>query len=1327
MTDAGPADRGPLVQLGALRPRSLRGAGDPTPPGTEVRRDGVVLFADVSGFTPLTERLALSGREGAERLSRFVDDRFGELIDIVEAAGGDVWSLAGDGLLAWWAAGDEPREAVAAAAVGAAQRGLAAIHGGAGPDGRTIRMRASLASGEIRISVLGPAAATRAFLSGEAIAEAARVDADALPGQVTVSAPLVALLPEWSVVTRGSVGVVQLPVRGASVPGPGELAVVTAAAAPAPVAATLVASGRRWTAEFRPGSAVFVQLPGFAELPLASRTAAVVDLVAAVDAHGAHLDRVAHEDKGELAVALLGVPGHQHEDDAARAVRTAQALVAAGRSHGIEARAGVATGTVFCVVLGADDRHEYAAMGDVMNRASRLMQLADAAAPVVVDDRTRLEAPSLGFRSTGRVRLKGLDSPVEVHAPAPATDPPRPASQAVVGRAPEIARIVESIRRQDADGPVTTVVVEGEAGIGKSALVAAAVAEATRQGVDADVVVGAASQSERATPFRIWRGVLAGALDLDEAAPPSEVAIERALGAALPAGPAPLDRQVAALVLGVPVRGAPIAPDAVVLALVDLLQRLRQARGRPVVVVLEDAYWGDSASLSLLRVLAAEGRGAVLIMTVRPTGADEVGAALGSAPAGTGTRIGLGALDRSGVEALIAHTVGAARCSSRLADAIGGRTAGHPLFTQQLVLALRDRGMLDASDGVARLTESALALDAGELPSSVTRLLGERIDGLPAEPQRLLKSASVVGRTFSVPALRVLAPDVADPECHLRRLVDAELVQPVDGTAGRYEFQHALVRDTAYDLLAYSLRREQNRLLASWYEAGAEAASPARLAHHLLEADDVGRAVPHVVAAAEISIGAAAHAEGAALYRRAVEAVQAGQAPSPGDAVLAAWYERLGFAEQSCGALDEARAALEHALELLGRPMPSDRRLPVEVLGLAARQAARRIRWRGPRRGARPDPTVPLLTRCYEGIVQVAYMSEHPSRSIYGILAGVLAGEEGQATPELPRHLVSMATVCTFAQLGRWSEHYVELGLDAAGQLEDPVDLGITQLYLGIHAMTVGDWDRSRRATAAALDALAAGTEPRRELEARSIAGIGAFHAGDVADALDAFRHLHAGARRIDHRWMEGVALIEQAMVHVRHERWHEAERLLSAADALGDVIGSASVAWGGGLRSVALLELGDRSGAARCLEDTIRRTAGVRPSTSFALEGYAGLGEAAHRLRGAVPARVRRAAGRQLGQLAAVAPMARPRALLVRARRAVEAGRVDRAVALHERAASAAAALGVPYEEGMARLHLAQLADSAARRTDQAERARSLLARAQAPTPTARAAALIG
>jgi len=175
---------------------------------------------------------------------------------------------------------------------------------------------------------------------------------------------------------------------------------------------------------------------------------------------------------------------------------------------------GLATGRAFCGAVGNEVHREYDVIGEVMNLAARLMQAAPDTN--LCDAATHRAARSrLRFQDLPPIPVKGKAAPVEVFRPVePARKPDGP--RAMLGRGEERAALAEGLRALE-EHTSGLVVVEGEAGIGKSRLLADLLERAHAQGVRS--LVGAGDAIEQATPYHAWRPIftqLMGLVGIDD-------------------------------------------------------------------------------------------------------------------------------------------------------------------------------------------------------------------------------------------------------------------------------------------------------------------------------------------------------------------------------------------------------------------------------------------------------------------------------------------------------------------------------------------------------------------------------------------------------------------------------------------------------------------------------------------------------------------------------------------------------------------------------------------------------------------------------------------
>ena len=217
------------------------------------------------------------------------------------------------------------------------------------------------------------------------------------------------------------------------------------------------------------------------------------------------------DDKGINLILAYGLPLYHQEDDAARAVEAAIALGAALKAADFVAAIGVATGESFCGVCG-EQRKQYSIIGSPINRAARLMQ--DAHGEPLFDQAT-VDATAGHFEFESGAH--GLRRPRRRLACSP-----RPSAGALVGRESELQTLVEHLAKLPL-GEGGLVLIQGEAGVGKSRLLAELGVESALHGVE--VVQGAATSLEQGTPYYFWRQPLrqllgvsatAGAVEMGE-------------------------------------------------------------------------------------------------------------------------------------------------------------------------------------------------------------------------------------------------------------------------------------------------------------------------------------------------------------------------------------------------------------------------------------------------------------------------------------------------------------------------------------------------------------------------------------------------------------------------------------------------------------------------------------------------------------------------------------------------------------------------------------------------------------------------------------------
>lgn len=580
---------------------------------------------------------------------------------------------------------------------------------------------------------------------------------------------------------------------------------------------------------------------------------------------------------GDGVLAYFGYPA-AHEDDARRAVHTGLEIVDAIallnirliEEQGVElaVRVGIHTGPVVVGAMGSGTRPEHMAIGETLNIAARLQEVAPANAVVIGASTTRLVLGAFVLDDMGALTLKGVAEPMTVsHVRGLVATASRDEELVLASAAGLVGREEEAglLRRrwdQTRTGLGQVVFVSGEAGIGKSALV-----DALRAHVRAE---GSRRITFRCSPYHTASAlhpVITHLERLWEFAPDDDSATRLGkLEAGLRrSGLPPTDVSVFAALLAVPVpadRHAPLAgtPQQQKQQTLDGLVAwlAAQAERQPVLAVWEDLHWSDPTTLEVLTLVIEQAPAVPMLHVLTSRPAFQL-----SWPARSHfTSLVLNRLEPSEVEALIAKRVGPKALPAEVLQHIVTKTDGVPLYVEELTKMLLASSLLreEADQYVLEGRLRAVAI-----PDTLQDALMARLDQLPA-PKEIAQLGAVLGREFTYDLLQSIAPqDERTLRMGLGQLVAAELLyQRGRPPHARYVFKHALIRDAAYASLLKSTRQQIHRRVAQALETqfpDMVATQPEVLAHHLTEAGHASDAIGYWQRAGERAVARFAHLE----------------------------------------------------------------------------------------------------------------------------------------------------------------------------------------------------------------------------------------------------------------------------------------------------------------------------------------------------------------------------------------------------------------------------------------------------------------------------------
>ena len=1112
------------------------------------RVEGSLLYADVSGFTRLSERLARHGRAGAEEVVSLIGSVMTSLVAEIEQRDGDVLVFAGDALVVLFEGDDAPGRAVRTAA--AIRRWFTVRDAVPTSVGRVaLRVSIGVATGPIDLVLAGDDE-MGLFVAGRTTSEMVRLERAATAGEVLIcERTAAAIAPAWLGERRDDARLLTrtIPIGPAATAGNAVHASNTMRLVPQLVRPLLEAGPLGLESDHRLSTIAFILASGTDAGLETSPAAVAADLdelyrtvAAAARRHGVTLLGPDTNLDGVALFLAAGAPVAT-ENDEERMLRTLREVLDAPIAKGLRLRAGANRGSVFAGIVGAGHRATYTAMGDTTNLAARVASRAQpgellATADVLQRSATEFETePAPPFQPKGK---RDVVVPYRVGAPV-ARVIRTPARLSLAGRVEELA-LLRGLLGQAADGRGSTVIIRGSAGVGKSRLVA----ELLHEGGISPRLEVRFTAGDEATPYLGLRGPLRELANIAEgdATDPSD-ATDRLRSWAVSLAPGV---EASLPLVGIPFGIAmPDTPEVAGLAPAfrrrrmhdSLAEVLGAALGPGSVILLEDIHWADEASSALLEAIAAVAgvHGWLVLVLTRPF-AQPFRAA-------DATEIDLTGLEPSAVAQLAMEAAGSTPLSDANLSAIVERAAGIPLFVRELATLVAER------------------VGAEALPERLESLLASRIDRLDGQHRALLRRAAVLGRTVDLDLLgEILAGEALVRDLSAWSALD-EFVGWVD--PNRVRFRHDLYRDAAYEGLAVETRRDLHGRLASTIErrAGDDLDDVAAiLAHHYARAQRWDRAFAFGRRGGDLARSRYANVDAAALYQRALDAGAAARSIPARD--LADVAELLGDVSEFSGQYDHAIAAYATARRLRRRDEHG-----TSAPGLAVARVARKtgivcersarysqaLAWyaRGERilAEATDRERETLRVRLALDRAGVRFRQGRYSACVEGALRAAEAADRiGD------RQLLAHAYYLLYAAYGDLGDPQVtrfqSLALPIYEELGDLIGQGNVLNNLGAQAYFEGRWDealelyrRSKDAKARTGDSVKAATQSNNEAEILSDQG----HFNEAGALLrDALRVWGAAGYEI------GIALATSNLGRAAARAGRHDEGLALLADAVG-------------------------------------------------------------------------------------------------------------------------------------------------------------------------------
>ncbi|MBN1150554.1 tetratricopeptide repeat protein [candidate division WOR-3 bacterium] len=770
------------------------------------KRKGALLFADLKGFTELSEKFAEHGVLGTGELTQIIDGCFDSLLTVVRKYDGDVIEFIGDALFIKFKTMKAAEKC--AKEMSEKIRSFSDLKTSLG--GFSLSMKIVYARGRWNELILGNPKKAVFFLTGKTLKRIAlyeekksKEDIVEAPSAGTESRKKIESLPiDFNIKGTKSF----LPNFSERLPKKGTFG------------------------EFRSVACVFIKIAGYDEEnpDYENLNSAFVRIFKAIEKHGGSLNDLDNaREKGSRLLVLFGAPV-AFGDDSERAVMFALETIAVlNGMRGLQASSSVGAGYVYAGIIGDKKRKKYSVIGDTVNSTSRILDTLYDGEIAVSDDVFRMTKNRINYEAMTDVRVKGKKGLLKRYRPL-SFKRELTKTHPFVGREKELKKVTGCVIKSR-----TAIRIVGQAGIGKTRFIE----ETARIVAENGVTVYRARAEEHRPAFHLFSSLAKNICSIadDDSAKTKFSKLKKAFerSGKIPVTAIDDINMIAGMLFGMEVpdeKRLGLTPELKKENLIGAMVKLIESAGRRLCVILDDLHWSKPEDTEAIKVITRS----LLLYSQFPvsiilSSRSEADLSLDEKRTKS-LKIDLKPFDKKPFDKFIAQVLGRKKLEDQVLKTVVERSGGNPFYAEQILSYLRDKNLIiEKSDkwlAVPSYREDAL-------PENLFSIVTARIDKLGERIRESLRIASAIGMEFKVGIIDEVMRGKTVNE--LKSAAETGLVNLADREELEYIFSHALFKDVIYQSILSEKRKTIHLAVAKALEKSGATNSKERLsslAHH---------------------------------------------------------------------------------------------------------------------------------------------------------------------------------------------------------------------------------------------------------------------------------------------------------------------------------------------------------------------------------------------------------------------------------------------------------------------------------------------------------------